>query len=69
MMDKYKRLAIIFSVSYATILIILLIEFFVKFFADADINYLLLIPVVAGTVIFTILNAIIKEKEDGNEIG
>ena len=41
MMDKYKRLAIIFSVSYATILIILLIEFFVKFFADADINYLL----------------------------
>lgn len=66
-MEKYKRLSVIFSSSYAIMLIILLVEFFVGLFTTGNVNFSLLIPIIAGSVIYTILTIIIREKDNTKE--
>lgn len=63
-MEKNKRLSIIFSASYAIMLIVLLGEFFVELFTTGMVNYFLLVPILAGTATYTILTAVIREKEE-----
>lgn len=60
-MNKYQKMAIVFATSYVVMLIILLIEFFWIFFKVGNVNWQLLIPIISGTFVFSILNAVIKE--------
>lgn len=63
-MNKYQKMSLVFAVSYAVMLIILLIEFFLDFFKISIVNYQLLIPILSGTFVFSIFNTVIKEKEN-----
>ena len=66
-MEKYRRLAVIFSVSYAIMLILLLVEFFVGLFTNGNVNFSVLAPIITGSVTYMVLTVVIKEKEDSKE--
>lgn len=66
-MEKYKRLSVIFSTAYVIILIILLVEFFAELFTTGNVDFRLLIPIIAGSVTYTILTIVIREKDSINE--
>jgi hypothetical protein len=62
-MGKYKKIAIMFAVSYAASLVVLLIEFFYFLFIG-KVEMILLVPILLGTFIFLISNAILKPHID-----
>lgn len=61
-MDKNKRISIIFSISYAVVLIMSLLFFGYDLIAKQVTNYALMIIILSGTFTFLVLNIILKEK-------
>lgn len=66
-MDKDKKLSVVFSVSYAVVIMLALLFFFTDIITGKNIDYRLMAIIVSGTLTYMILNILIKDKPQNKD--
>ncbi len=61
-MDKYKKLSVVFSVSYTVVIMLALLFFFIDIITGKNMDYRLMAIIVSGTLTYMVLNILIKDK-------